>query len=394
VRLAAPAQFAELAATAGLAFCELAGNPANLAQQLVDRAGTNRMNAIRAIWSHALPIARQILGGIHEACEDADLIVHSFLMTLAGHLEARVRGLPDVSALMFPVFVPTAEFASPASPWRLPAGGWWLGSVNRLTHRVFSRVFWYTSRVAYGWLRRRAAETLPPLGSWPFSDRGASAMPVLFGFSPTVIPRPHDWPAHVHVTGYWFLEADNCWTPPVELVGFLADGPRPVCVGFGSVRTTERERLWRIVLEALDLSGQRAVLLTGWSGCDLGPLPSGVLALEAVPHEWLLPRMVAVVHHGGAGTTAAGLRAGVPAVVVPFTNDQPFWGSVVHRLGAGPAPIPRRHLTARALAAAIDTAVADEHIGGRASDLAASIGAEDGVGEAVRLIEAYARRQH
>jgi sterol 3beta-glucosyltransferase len=164
-------------------------------------------------------------------------------------------------------------------------------------------------------------------------------------------------------------------------------------VGFGSVRTQERELLWRTVLEALDLSGQRAVLLTGWSGHDSGSLPSGVLALEAVPHDWLLPRMAAVVHHGGAGTTAAALRAGVPEVVVPFTNDQPFWGAVVHRLGAGPAPIPWRRLTARALAAAINTAVADEHVRGRAAELAARIGTEDGVGEAVTLIELHASRK-
>jgi sterol 3beta-glucosyltransferase len=348
---------------------------------------------VGTIWAHALPIARQVIRDVREACDGADLIVHSFLMTLVGHLEARERGLPDVSALMFPVFVPTTSFASPASPWRLPDGGPLLGAVNWLTHRMFSYVFWYTSRAAYGWLRTRTAEILPPLGSWPFTDHNSSAMPVLFGFSPTVIPRPHDWPEHAHVTGYWFLEADACWTPPAELTDFLADGPRPVCVGFGSVRTRERELLWQTVLEALDRSGQRAVLLTGWSGHDSGPLPSGVLALEAVPHDWLLPRMAAAVHHGGAGTTAAALRAGVPAVVVPFTNDQPFWGAVVHRLGAGPAPIPRRRLTPTALATAIDAAVADGHLRARAVELAARIGAEDGVGEAIRLIEAHALRR-
>ena len=163
---------------------------------------------------------------------------------------------------------------------------------------------------------RRDVLGLPPLRLGPFG-RIHREVPILYGYSPTVLPRPDDWPHQHQVTGYWFLDRPGDWGPPPALVDFLADGPAPVYVGFGSMAPADAERLTAVALEALARTDQRAVLLAGWAGLGRAASSDRVLVVDSIPHDWLFPRMSALVHHGGAGTTASGLRAGVPAVVVP-----------------------------------------------------------------------------
>jgi sterol 3beta-glucosyltransferase len=153
--------------------------------------------------------------------------------------------------------------------------------------------------------------------------------------------------------------------------------------------TQDAARTTRTVLAALERAGQRGVLASGWGGLAATDLPPSVYLLDEAPHDWLFPQMAAVVHHGGAGTTAAGLRAGVPTVICPFFGDQPFWGRRVVRLGVGPQPIPQRRPTTDALSAAIRTVVSDPMMRERAAVLGSAIRAEDGVGNAVTHIEAY-----
>jgi sterol 3beta-glucosyltransferase len=217
-----------------------------------------------------------------------------------------------------------------------------------------------------------------------------SDIPVLHGHSEAVLPRPDDWPQTAHVTGYWFLDVDVDWTPPAELAAFLGADPPPVYVGFGSMSGRDPERLARTVVEALQIAGLRGIIATGWGGLEAGDLPETIFAIDEAPHAWLFPRMAAVVHHGGAGTTAAGLRAGKPTIVVPFFADQPFWGSRVHGIGAGPKPIPRRRLTAQSLAAAMREATGSQDMIAAASQIGERIRSEDGVANAVSLIERYA----
>ncbi|MDQ2995642.1 MAG: glycosyltransferase [Chloroflexota bacterium] len=143
----------------------------------------------------------------------------------------------------------------------------------------------------------------------------------------------------------------------------------------------------QIVLDALAETGQRGLLARGWGGLAATEVPDNVQLIDAAPHDWLFPRTTAVVHHGGAGTTAAGLRAGKPTVICPFLGDQPFWGTLVHARGVGPEPIPQRRLTAARLAAAIHTAIQDSEIQQRAAALGARISAEDGVANAIAIIE-------
>jgi sterol 3beta-glucosyltransferase len=162
----------------------------------------------------------------------------------------------------------------------------------------------------------------------------------------------------MHVTGYWFPE-DEEWQPPADLVRFLEGGSRPVFVGFGSMPVPDAEGTTVLVLEALRLSGQRGIVHAGWGGVGGSDLPEWAFRLEYAPYGWLFPRMAAVVHHGGSGTTAFGLRAGVPSLVVPFLFDQFYWGRRIAELGVGRAPVPFGKLTAEGLAAAIDEAVSD-----------------------------------
>ncbi|WP_371810189.1 glycosyltransferase [Deinococcus sp. JMULE3] len=157
-------------------------------------------------------------------------------------------------------------------------------------------------------------------------------------------------------------------------------------IGFGSMTTPDPQATTREVVRALERSGQRAVLLSGWGGLSAADVPDSVFVTDSVPHDWLFPRVAATVHHGGAGTTAAGLAAGVPNVVVPFFGDQPFWGDRVQRLGVGPAPVPRRALNERTLAEALTHAVTDPGMKDRAAALGTRIRAEDGVARAAEVI--------
>jgi sterol 3beta-glucosyltransferase len=204
-----------------------------------------------------------------------------------------------------------------------------------------------------------------------------------------VISPPPDWPETAHVTGYFWLDTADGWQPPLALQAFLDAGAPPVYVGFGSMTGQDPEKLGTLVLDALHQCGQRGVLATGWGGLHTGQLPPDVFVLDSAPHAWLFPRMAAVVHHGGAGTTAEGLRAGVPSVIVPFIVDQPFWGARVRALGAGPAPVPLKKVTPARLTQAIHSAVTDAGMRQRAQQLGAVLRAEDGLGCAVQHV-----RQH
>ena len=297
----------------------------------------------------------------------------------------------DISGFLclpFPVYVPTATFPAVVFPeWKL--GGWY----NKLTYLFATRMGQLTMGSTVNQWRQ---ETLklpkrPALAS-ELTRVDGRAVPVLHCYSPHVLSVPADWPDTATATGYWFLNHQADWQPPADLVDFLAAGPPPVYVGFGSISGRNPAKTTRIILEALAQTGQRGILATGWGGLKATDLPDSVFKLEAAPHDWLFPQMAAVVHHGGAGTTAAGLRAGVPSVVCPFFGDQPFWARRVAALGVGPAPVPYKKLSAKRLGQAIETAVADPQIRQRAVDLGRKIRAEDGVHKTVTLIEQQLER--
>ena len=214
---------------------------------------------------------------------------------------------------------------------------------------------------------------------------GARRWPVFHGFSPAVVPRPADWPDGYEVTGYWWPQRPGGWSPPAELEKFLASGPPPVFFGFGDLTPDDTSGFIELAADAGRQAGVRQVIQAGQTGQHPpGGLPPGdSIVIGDVPHDWLFPRMAALVHHAGAGTTAAGLRAGVPAVTVPVLADQPFWAARLALLGVGPAPIPRRQLSVAALAAAVRDAVAVPSYRTQAQALSSRLASEDGAAPVV-----------
>jgi sterol 3beta-glucosyltransferase len=214
-------------------------------------------------------------------------------------------------------------------------------------------------------------------------------MLVVHGYSRHVVPQPEDWPDTYHTAGYFFLDEDDRWQPPADLLEFIEDGQPPICIGFGSMTGRDPLRMTDIVRRAVQRSNSRAILLSGWGRIGEAELPETFYCLPQAPHHWLFPLMSALVHHGGAGTTAAGLRAGVPSILVPHFTDQPFWAHRIEALGVGPNGIPRSKLAAENLAEALEEAITNPDIQHKAAELGRKIRAEDGVGRAVQLINDY-----
>jgi UDP:flavonoid glycosyltransferase YjiC (YdhE family) len=325
---------------------------------------------------------RQGLDDTVEACRGADAILYSPLGA-AGYHVAEWMKIPALYLLLQPI-TRSREVPSIFTP-QVSRGGltnWW-------THKFTEQLVWQSVRVAFNRWRKESLGLAPMPFSGPFNVLYEKHAPFIYGFSQHVVPRPSDWPDWHHITGYWFLDDAQTWRPPAELLAFLSANPQPIYVGFGSMSGDIARSLLNLTIEAVTRAQQRAIVVGGWASIRDLELPDTIYTPDSVPHDWLFPQMAAVVHHGGAGTTAAGLRAGVPTVVVPFMGDQPYWGYRVHALGVGPEPILHKKLTADKLAAAIDLAVHDESMSQRAAELGTKIRAEDGIGEAVRLIERY-----
>lgn len=379
VTLAAPSRFKSLVEGYEIQFIPLAGEPEDLSRRLND-AGYNFLKMVRELMSHAIEIGADIARQTETACKDADLIIHTFSHAVGAHTLAREMNIPDIHIQTFPMFTPTGDYPNIAMPdLKIPA-------LNRFTHYVSQKITWWTSRLGYEQVRRRAGLPKRKLYS-PFDDDPLRLpTPILCAWSPGVLPPSSDWNANVHVTGYYFFNVDASYQAPAELQEFLATGEPPVCISFGSMVNRDAEKIDRIVRESLKQTNQRGIVLSGW-GSVQHTSSKDLLYLEAVPHDWLLPRCRMVIHHGGAGTTSAGLRAGIPNIVVPFMADQPFWGRRVHAIGAGPEPILVKNLSAENLSRAMIVAES-KAIRESAQSIGHKLRGEDGVGQAIRLIEA------
>jgi sterol 3beta-glucosyltransferase len=376
VTLATDAGFADLADQYGLRFAPLHAGMLQLAQSPEGKAalaGKGRFSLMKQV----MPILRQVMDDAWAAAQAADTIVFH-PKALAGIHIAEKRNVPGFLALPLPLYSPTADFAVPILGGR-NLGGW----LNRQSYGLFLAA----STMPYrGLINRWRKETLglPPTRS--DATLHGKPVPKLYAYSPAVVPAPPDWDASSTVTGYWFLPPASDWQPPDDLLRFLAGGAPPIYVGFGSMVAEDPQRLARIVLAAAQASGQRLILARGWGGLATEQLPPGVFLLESAPHDWLFPQCAAVIHHGGAGTTGAGLRAGRPTLICPFFGDQPFWGDRVWKLGAGPRPIAQKKLTAEELATAMTALATDQAMRLRAEELGRAIQGEDGVARAVALI--------
>lgn len=386
VRVCAGDNFEDFITGYGLEFAPLGVDMhyvVNVRMPEVLESGRNIIGALRTISREGMAWADQMWEGTQAACEDADALLANILGVGAYNIAQR-RGIP----LIWLYSVPMVGRTSTAPPMLFPIQRN-LGPFNRLTHRLMDFGLWQVMRRPVNkWRRESQMEPLPFFG-WPFNTLHGRPVPTLYGHSPAVLPPPKDWPGHFHTTGYWFLDAPDQWQPPDQLVDFLDSGPPPIYVGFGSMSNRKPEEVTDVVLAALKKSGQRGLLFSGWGGVSASDMPDDVLLMERAPHDWIFPRMAGVVHHGGVGTTAAGLRAGVPTLVVPFFGDQFYWGKKVHQLGVGPEPLPRKKLSVDRLAIALQQLAEDQSIRQRAAELGKRIREEDGTGTAVNHINRY-----
>lgn len=351
----------------GQDWAEYGCNPifqAKLMRKMIDREGWSLSNEL---W---------------QVCQGMDILISSFTSNTYVASIAEKLGIKHISLMFQPSLIATRSGAAlPKSPF--PAK-------TNIINYLFSRVliepaYWYL----YGGLTNRLRKELlglPLLNEREYMKRAKKTL-TLHTYSSKIVPQPLDWPSNFYTTGYCFLDEDNEWQAPTELKEFLDTDQVVISVGFGSMTGRNREHFSKQVLEAIEKVGCKAILLSGWSGIKNTKVARQIFEINNVPHTWLFPKVKAVVHHGGAGTTAAGLKAGKPTVIVPHLGDQPFWGERIVQLGLGPKPIARPKLTTTKLAEAIRQAINDHQIEQNAKIFAKELEKEDGLKQTIKLIE-------
>ncbi len=382
VRLATHVQFAARAEQLGLPVALLADNPSDLfarpgGEQALRWRG-NPVQNLRAtlhFWRDARPLFARLIDSAWQACQGSDVIMVG-LATLWGRHIADALKVPCLRCLLQPL-TPTRDYPSPLLPFKFSLGG----TYNRLTHLAVEQAIWQSWRGAINHWRQATLHT--GSASWLIKSDHLST---LYGFSPIVVPASADWPSNHFVTGYWCLPPTD-WTLPAALLSFLEAGLPPLYIGFGSPTLGRPREILQAVTQTLKATGLRAVLLTPHNAGEWS-WPDSIFPVADVPHDWLFPRTVGVVQHGGAGTTGAALRAGVPTIVLPHAVDQFFWGSRVAALKVGPRPLPLDKVTTDRLAEGVRQIVHDPIIRSNAHALGQALSREDGVATAVEIIQA------
>ncbi|XP_072074755.1 sterol 3-beta-glucosyltransferase UGT80A2 isoform X2 [Arachis hypogaea] len=382
VRLATHSNFKEFVLTAGLEFYPLGGDPKVLAGYMVKNKG------FLPSGPSEIPVQRnqmkEIINSLLPACKDPDIDSGVPFKADAIIANPPAYGHTHVAeALKIPVHIfftmpwtPTSEFPHPLSRVKQQAG-------YRLSYQIVDSLIWLGIRDMINDLRKKKLK-LRPVTYLSGSQGSDSDVPHAYIWSPHLVPKPKDWGPKIDVVGFCFLDLASNFEPPEALVKWLEDGDQPIYIGFGSLPVQEPKRMTEIIVEALEKTGQRGIINKGWGGLgDLAEAKESIYLLDNIPHDWLFLRCKAVVHHGGAGTTAAGLKAACPTTIVPFFGDQPFWGDRVHARGVGPPPIPVDEFTLPKLVDAIKFML-DPKVKDRAVELAKAMENEDGVTGAVK----------
>ena len=323
-------------------------------------------------------------GEIWTACQGADVIVFHPGMPL-GFFIAKENKLISVMANPFPVIAtndyPAILFYT--SPRLGPL-------FNQITHKIFEKLFWSLSKSAIIEFWNKSVKTKMNFSVSPILQQIESGMPVLNGYSTLLFKHADKWGKNIHTTGSWVISSEPNFTPPQALVDFINSGTAPIYIGFGSMKDTNSFNLrLNIIADALNRTNQRAIVGLGWSSNSSNQsLPENIFLIESIPHKWLFPQMKLLVHHGGAGTTATGLTAGKPTIIIPHNADQPAWGQRVYELGVGAKPIPKAKFSAERLAEAIEYALKPEIVL-QAHKFGQQLQKEHGVLQSVKIIEDY-----
>jgi sterol 3beta-glucosyltransferase len=392
VRMATMRTFEDAVRSGGMEFHAMHGDAAALLSSgpglSLGEAGGN----ILKMWSGAMrsfgALARnfaQDLSGLLDV-GPTDLILNQLPGGLYGYDLAEKLSIPMVMAGVIPMirtrYLPMVAF---------PPAPSWLPGYNALTFRIAEQLVWQFFRPTINRWRVKTLGLSPQTFLGPFSRMQKERTIVINGFSQHVVPPPPDWGPHIHLTGYWYAQPSD-WQPPNSLIEFINDGEAPIFVGFGSMPIRNPAATLQTILEATLEAGVRLVLHRGWGGLETASLPDSVYSVGFTDYGWLFPRMAAVVHHGGAGTTAYALRAGVPNLIVPFLFDQFFWGRRIAEIGVGPKPIPFKKLKAGRLAQAFSTLQSQSDLKEAATGLGRRLREEDGIAHAVRILENAAAR--
>jgi sterol 3beta-glucosyltransferase len=341
------------------------------AQSAVGQKGNNPLQLIRKY----VEMSKDTLEDEWESAREAEIIIYN-PAALGGFHIAEKLGVPAFSAFPSPIYSPTREFPSPFFPFRN------LGPFNKLSHQLFAKMgpAMYTGPINR--FRKSILGLSPARGE---SKLRGKLIKKLYAYSETVVPRPADWDESSIITGYWFLDTPSNWKPDPELVKFLQEGSTPVYVGFGSMFMGGGRQKAEVILQALRLSGKRVILSKGWSGLSVEKGSKEIFVIDFVPHDWLFPRVEIIIHHGGAGTTGAAIRAGKPQIIFPFIGDQTFWGRRVADMGVGLSVNSKSKLKVNYLATIIQSAT-NINIQQRAQLLGERIRSENGVNYAVAYI--------
>lgn len=378
VMIVAPDQFGDMALAEGVGFTPLPAAFLDIldSPEAREAIGNSKpgFGAGFKLLKHYRGLMRQVLDAEWQSARDfrPDAILYHAKALGAPHVATRL-GIASFLASPLPGFTPTSAFPTPVLPFAN------LGPLNRLSHALMI----HGGNVIFAkGIRQWRAESL----GLPQRGKVAPNAGTLYGYSPHVLPKPADWGEDVAVSGYWFLDSQD-WTPDPELAAFLAGGDKPVYTGFGSMPGGAPEALTRAVVDGLRRAGKRGVIASAGGAMQaLGPMPD-MYFIAGAPHDRLFPLMQATIHHGGAGTTGAALRAGRPTTIVPFLGDQPFWARRVQQLGVGPAALDKKQLTPEAIASAV-AQMDDPTMRQRADALGDHIRAENGVAVAMDFIAA------
>ena len=369
--------FEEMALREGLRFKPLPGDAKRFMGSFM--TGSNGVMFLKQAKDALVELMNPMLTALENAVEDAEVIIGSYLGQVFQSL-AEVKRVPYIQTQYFPM--DENKLAPIASAPGQRAGMAWNLATYRLGHLLVSILEKYYLddwREKHGMSPRR-------LTTAPSYELNGHTVPVLYAMSPLIMPRPANWGENIHMTGFWMGRLESSYEPEPELKAFLEAGDAPIYIGFGSMVSEEMGETLEAVLDAIRRSGVRAILSTGWGGAQV-PQRDDLYVAEYVPHDWLFQHVSAVVHHGGAGTTAAGILAEKPTLIIPFGGDQPFWGNRAYTLGIGPKPIPRDKLNADRLTRAFTDLTTTKKYRVAARELGLRLRMENGVQTAADLIE-------
>ncbi|QUH25278.1 glycosyltransferase [Serpentinicella alkaliphila] len=325
------------------------------------------------------PMMERMLEDLWEASKDAEVLIYS-PKAFGGYDIAEKLKIPVFLAHPIPIIAPTTLFTNPALPFSINNG-----FLNKISYKANSLIMASFFNIINKWRK----ETLGLKNKRTLFTNDlvidGKLIPIIYGCSPTVIPFDNNWGSNVSMEGFWFLE-DKEWEPPKELVRFLERGISPIAIGFSSMPLNNPLSVKRMFVEALERTGQRGIFISGWSGIKETEKNDNIFVIDSIPHSWLFPKTRGIIHHGGAGTTAAALQAGKPMLICPFSGDQPFWATQMKKIGVATFPLKENDMSVETFIDRIKELLNNKRLRDTAESIAIKINSEKGIEKTIKFI--------